>query len=68
MMSTSSKRSICSTLTEPENFPGKVASATLAGMAGASLAAELAPHARAVLRVENGAVLPAMARVAEGAA
>jgi ABC-2 type transport system ATP-binding protein len=32
------------------------------------LADELAPHARAVLRVENGAVVPAPARVAEGVA
>jgi len=32
------------------------------------LADELAPHARAVLRVENGAVVPAPARMAESAA
>ena len=32
------------------------------------LAEELAPHARAVLRVEGGAVVPALARAAEGMA
>jgi ABC-2 type transport system ATP-binding protein len=32
------------------------------------LADELAPHARAVLRVDNGAVVPAPARAAEGVA